>query len=810
MVNTEPKRNCPFYIYCNNTAECQNFTSFNDLAFDSCLQNVTYLSTWISRSFALTSSVQFLTSNNQLILNQSFDLSSLINIYKQVLRTVNKVAFTYFYNLAGVELTLSLSDNITEELSNFPVYIEYSRMNFYSRGQIIKCESIQQNETLANIFNSFVNKLTFNFVKFEPSFCVEAFRNMSLTYLIISNTNSWRLNPKVNTSEYLNIRIDHLEISYSKTIKFTLDQTTLNYDLVAHTRSINLVSLSLNTIQPISLFKDLKDLKSLILELNNMKSFLHHHGDVEWMIYLNYNITAPRALWNNRLTLVDHRYIQEQIFTLVFRFQLNIDPTVVASYFPYYMYYYPDEDFCLFINFPHSQLVVLLIYNSPNTTCTMVSLLQYVYNNYQPNNLISYYEKIPNFDRYLNSCDLESRAKLCTISPASYHDSYFDMYDLKQGLDWAKSILLTYLGPLISLFGVLSNLMVILVILHNKIKYKSKQAIDVINKSNSRQLVFLIEQPLYKYMLINAILSEIYCVMSLFDLSIQCVPAMLYDGRIQNFKHFSYSYCFNKDLAISYLTSTVKLTSNIMILQMSINRYILLGRDHAKFIVKLAGFKIKKVFVFSFISSNLLSVIVIFQQLRLSSKIIYQQEALINTEYNNVLDFSQVLPWFSHYFNLYFGGLSTIMAFSILYHQVRYTFFCLASLIIDIATIKRLKQVLDEHAKISKADDEAKKKRAAEIKSIVMVIAFNSVNFLLRLADILAPAFLITGLIYPAMFYSLCVTLSSCLAFDQLANVFYIFSLSINFFLYYVFYSTFQDCFADLLVSLQTKLNVKP
>lgn len=825
-VNTE--RACPLDRYCNKKGDCQNFTSFSELGFDLCLRNMTFVQSWFNQAYVLPPigekipAFKFLCIKNQLILNRSFDMTGLLQLYKEAFKLTGYQFITYFYNLAGVDLTTSLPINIMSdftESSLFMVIFQFSKINFFFTNQSTSCRDILPNQTIANVLNPLLYLIQFSHVKFEKGFCVEVFRNLSLNQLVFEYTNTWNLEPKRNANEDLNINIQYLYIFMPTVIKFVLDPTVLNSDLLSRTYGIILQGTSLYAIRPLSLFKDMTRLRSLSLKLSNQKSFLHHSSDVEWMTYLNYNITAPSDFWNTscKLTGCGRIFITMNMFNLYFGFiddAKKVDTKLVTTYFPFSVYYYPEEDFCLFVNFPHAQLVVTIMFRNfsdieKTTTCTMVWLLQYVYNNYKPNGFLRDSPNWPNFNDYLKNCSLEYQVSLCNITQTTvvYHDAYFDSYDLKVGLDWVQLILLTYMGPPISLFGVLSNSIIIAVILYNKLKYKNKQMLTVMNKNSSKQLVFLLDEPLYKYMLINSILSEIYCLFYLFDLSIPCTPIPFYDGIISNFKQVVQPNCLNKDMAIAYLTSVIKLTSNIMILEMSINRYILLGKDHVKFILKLAQFDIKKLFIITLVFSSLLSIVPIFQQLTFSAKSFNYKGQLMDTDYSNLqYVFSFLDPsYFSRFMRIYFSGMGAVLVFSIIYHQVAYTLFCLISLIIDIVTIKRFKKVLDEHIKISKGDDEAKKKRAAEMKSFVMVIAFNLTNFILRLPDILSSLVLIIGSIYPNIFYNLCITFNRCLAVDQLTNFFYIFSLSINFFLYFSFYSTFRDCFTDFFEYARSK-----
>jgi hypothetical protein len=71
--------------------------------------------------------------------------------------------------------------------------------------------------------------------------------------------------------------------------------------------------------------------------------------------------------------------------------------------------------------------------------------------------------------------------------------------------------------------------------------------------------------------------------------------------------------------------------ANLTFIQMSLNRYLLVGKDHYKFLVKVATLGRKKLLAICFTTSILLSIIVIFQEYFFGDEA-FMQKGLVNNE----------------------------------------------------------------------------------------------------------------------------------------------------------------------------------
>jgi hypothetical protein len=83
---------------------------------------------------------------------------------------------------------------------------------------------------------------------------------------------------------------------------------------------------------------------------------------------------------------------------------------------------------------------------------------------------------------------------------ANYEDSYFQLYDIGNGLLKAKFYLTVYIGPAICLFAFVPIILVIVTIL------KARKKNLRVDEKAKKQLVHL-KETFFTYMLINSVLN---------------------------------------------------------------------------------------------------------------------------------------------------------------------------------------------------------------------------------------------------------------------------------------------------------------
>ena len=176
------------------------------------------------------------------------------------------------------------------------------------------------------------------------------------------------------------------------------------------------------------------------------------------------------------------------------------------------MYEFPDEDACLFRDFPHEKLVYAMIEPGKvlKGTCTLKWLEMYSHL-YEPAiNVIHDYEKNYVDDKYLlmnmkqsyvfcfndtRECDFGRIFNICDkheISPPTvkFSDNDTNFYYF---LKWLQFILLVVLQPIFCFLAIITNLLSIVCICN---KNKKKDFAD----------------PMYSHIIINAFFNIAYCL----------------------------------------------------------------------------------------------------------------------------------------------------------------------------------------------------------------------------------------------------------------------------------------------------------
>jgi hypothetical protein len=292
------------------------------------------------------------------------------------------------------------------------------------------------------------------------------------------------------------------------------------------------------------------------------------------------------------------------------------------------------------------------------------------------------------FDFQIKKCKFEQRIANCSInasngSEQSYHDSYFDLSDLKTGLEQAKVYLIEYLEPLVSFMGLITKVIIILTIIRgdrvskrNNLPYKNSEGIQL-------------KQQFFKCMLLNSILNASYCLFFIFKFAIVCTPISYNDDLNKN-------NCLAKEIVINGISSILKIASNLSYIQMSVTRYILIGKDHGQLIAKLSNTKIKKFVLVTFVLSVLLCIVIFFQQSFFNSteinglKIFKSSGSLYYWDGTSYRDVERTLME-----NKIDRDTPILFAFTIIHDLFSYVLFNFASIAIDIMTVKKTKADLD-------------------------------------------------------------------------------------------------------------------
>lgn len=394
---------------------------------------------------------------------------------------------------------------------------------------------------------------------------------------------------------------------------------------------------------------------------------------------------------NSRLDPSDFKtpsYGPNYFFLLQIIVTINDDNDITPrKFFPYLEYTFPDQDYCLYEDFAHHRLVIADIMSKwyINCSCTLFSLVKYYPTYYLSLNepfsrtqlVRSCYDNNSDHDELAKKCNIK-----CNISQAlpDYQAHYFDLYDLKNVFIVLKKWALLTLGPVACVLGCVSNSLVIFTI-KSAARVATKRSKTPEPAGDQKHALIDSKQPLFVYMLINAIINLINSLLYFFYYVIKC------DNRITGEQGFVALLCFIETVTVNILASILKLLANFTFLQVSMNRYALIGKDHFKFLVNFAGIKISKYVGSGILVSVALSVVVYFQQSfflssfdgKLFSEDYYNNNYFwygesvyltsMNKAYNSTVTKLQQLPYLS--------------GFSMVHDLFSYFLFCVITTVID-------------------------------------------------------------------------------------------------------------------------------
>jgi hypothetical protein len=127
--------------------------------------------------------------------------------------------------------------------------------------------------------------------------------------------------------------------------------------------SLNSISIS-GSVKKIEteVFKELRNLQTILIVVNYLKGFLHGNG-IEWINYVNfYTPRLNMSIFELNCDFKCMLLLNSSVFTITVNQNNGIYnlTNVPLSKFPYLTAYtFPDEDFCIFSNYPHDRSVLI-------------------------------------------------------------------------------------------------------------------------------------------------------------------------------------------------------------------------------------------------------------------------------------------------------------------------------------------------------------------------------------------------------------------------------------------------------------------
>jgi hypothetical protein len=626
--------NCSLGRFCDQDALCQGFESLealNDslkypLEYDLC--DTYFYSTQTIVSIELAANYRIPALGNQLDLNSLFSQIKGSNVTTPLDFTFNLLFFK------GLDLNMTIPEDNYRHLfdawsdSINSMFFGFAPFELYFNGELLKmssdggqtCDETQLVEIFKQTNHNFFglsSSLFLHQLRFTRKWCASVFRNLYLSLLLVEGQpiRFYSENSTLFNASNINCVIRSLELN--QTIIENFNKEILHPQLYGRLQTLS-VSGAIGKIQT-DIFKDLVELSFFQLAIYNLRGFLHTNG-IEWTRYLNFykstrNLSDLVKMNNSANSEMDD-YISNSLVTIVIDNRRN-DDLYPIEYFPFIGYEFPDADFCIFADFPHEKLVIMQLFNPlSECSCTILWVFKYLslYVSYNSKGLyrlhsdsikICFLNDTDLFESAYKACKIPDRIQMCKSltknKPDEYHDSFFEFYDLHNALKDVKAYYLRYTGAFFSCFALSTNLLVVVTLLNAR---KLSKSIIKVSPQLSQ-----IKEPFFTYMLINSVLNSAYSLIFAYNYIFKCVPQPLE----MNIK-LTRDNCLQRDIWISTFGSVLKLMANYTFIQMSLNRYLLVGKDHPKRVVKLGQLSIRLGVLVSFVASCFLSIISIFQQ----------------------------------------------------------------------------------------------------------------------------------------------------------------------------------------------------
>jgi hypothetical protein len=614
---------CSQSKYCTPTGWCENFTSLIEL--NSALLDDSSCPGYfeMAEDYSNDSISIYIKANDYKgPINDRFDCQTFVQT-----TFPNKSFSLYFFGFDGIDLNFTCTSSLYGfNDTSLELAFTFAKFDFYLNGKPWDASTCNDTElasifdkerygifgVLASLYITFEFQSSYsNFKKWCPwvfkNAQIDDFRTIAKPIRFYPGNHYYNFSSGIRSASFANLAADNLD-------KEILHPQV--YSLLDHI----IITGCVKKIET-DVFKEMKNLQFMELSVYNLKGFIHGNG-IEWMNYVNYYTSR---LNTSRFELSCADKCLKLLNSFVFWIQLDITGDSNSSSLLYYPnmipHAFPDEDFCLFSNYPHDRSVFIVLKNGQKCTCTIVWMLKNpaflaaftkqnaLFNTFYLQNhpCTSLIYNFTQFKLAFNACGFPEKYLKCQLnvanlnqSTSSYTDSYFQFYDTQQILIEMRDILENYFDYWVLVLGFLANVITMIVIIN---AYRKASLYSNIKNNQLGS----IKENFFTYMLINSLNNSIYCLIMFFNETLPCVayPA----GEM-----YSENNCHITDACIATTASVLKLTANVTYLQMSLNRYLLVGKDHSEWLKKAGKANIVIVGIIALTTSCLLSYVVVEQE----------------------------------------------------------------------------------------------------------------------------------------------------------------------------------------------------
>ena len=699
------------------------------------------------------------------ILNESVDLRNL----SKLLWKANIV----LHRLRGFDIETNGSMFLIDEdsdwiLTNY-IFISLSKLDFYYRGSLVDDKLCRPDffDTLnVKLFTNMPNieiGISEN-VRMNTPICPLAFRNAwfyGMTFKKVTNDRLDQHMWQFAELDVSNVRSNIYRLVLSDLYNVDVNEALLN-KFVFNSMAVFAIGGKVNAIQA-DLFKNFMFLHTIEIYLDHANLFFHLSSN-EWLSAVNY--------LGLELESIEQKLEYYKNFRTT---EFKLSMVDLAG-----VYTYPDEDICLFQNYPFKKLISVYLGNLVGNytdfdpvgveTCTHKFLVQNKEIFINRANMTHVEKK----QEELDTCNIARMLEYCpneTISVKKHSSKIYisSELDMAYFLKWVEFLGPVVTFPIAAALGFFLNLITILIIRSPKTKSE------------------LCEDKLFKYILANSIFNCIECLIYQFKLMNIClgVDSVFCSSIVTS--HLSQYFAI---IVTGFLSEVMKSCSILVGLLFSLQRYFDTSKRKSAFLKAFLNTKLTQQMFFVVIIGSLLSIVKFY---------CYSVDGNSFSSVNLPTGFqinafarkgSKYLPplYFLHYF---FNDFLVLVL----------------NLFIDIKLVSIIKSNLKEQLKVkedllriqspkhmTKLRKILKYKRKVEKKSNAMIIATLFVYFFCRIPELLGNIFFYYfGLL--SSFENRCAEVSLCYLLDNSIEYLYMLSYSTNIVFYYKFNSFFKKGF---------------
>ena len=543
--------------------------------------------------------------------------------------------------------------------------------------------------------------------RFENPLCPIVFGNsMIQIFQLIGLVDSFYKRNFLSFSNHsfhnMNSHVTRLQLD--KVENINLDLKFLHPEVFKEIESIYIYG-SINKIDD-QLFRIFKSLSLISFKTNYFRKIVHKNG-IKWMKSINSNLSV-----NVTNTLEIERSVNHLKFINMDCFYYSQEDRMSLVF--------PDEDFCLYIDYPFQQLVVLIQlcgdsvinYIIPDFSCTYLWLIQYypiyykafnINGSKEINSLNNLYRELKSQQFNSKECNFKLMKSLCDKKGYKVREIW-GLYDYSI-TNKKFEIGIKIASYVISLLGIITNLMVIVTISH---------------KTNNEIFKGLKQ---YDYQCYNSVFSMLILVIQMLSWMSECFYP--YEVFCPEIRKLVFIQVFKMVFKECFVTA-FRFMWNFTYVAFALNRISLIGKDHGKLVKFVSEVGVKSYIIVTLFISCGFSVVKYFKY-----EINYDQP---ETSYpiSNDHDLSSI-----HRTHISNDGV--IIGNSI-FDILNYVVFEVIIFIIDIYLIILLKRTLNEklvniEALICKKKLENQKQENDDAisKVIKMVILNTAISVLFRL-----------------------------------------------------------------------------